>query len=296
MLSGFVIALTSRERVRSFSGYRDFLVRRLARIYPAYLAMHLVFALYVGSRVARGSPPLDRCSTDAASFVTHLLMIQAWTFPIGRGWNLVDWSVSAEWLVYLLFPAFAWVSRRREVWLVTAGAVLLFGGALADVGDSTNMELGLPRVLYGFVMGVAVHRLYVWRGAAGSGWGAIAVVVLAGAAYQASNPDAAFEPIAWAPLAFAGVVYALARSSWPVPRAMLWLGHVSYAVYLSHSLTLMLFEEAFGEPLGGAGLMYRLTYTAGQVVVVLAVGHLLYAGVERPARPRVMAWLRRSRG
>ena len=117
--------------------------------------------------------------------------------------------------------------------------------------------------------------------------------MLALSSVLASQTRAPVEAISWAPLLFAGVVYGLARSSWGVPQPLVWLGQISYALYLSHSLTLNLFEEVFATPAADGPMVWRVAFVAGQIAVALVGGHLLFAFVERPSRPRVIEWLRR---
>jgi peptidoglycan/LPS O-acetylase OafA/YrhL len=98
ILSGFVMALNyQRMFVGSWSWgvFGKFLGRRIARIYPLYLAATLI-GWYLTSH-QRVVPP-----STGKSLVLNLLMMQVWGIKcISFG---ASWSISAEFAAYLLFP------------------------------------------------------------------------------------------------------------------------------------------------------------------------------------------------
>src|SRR5579859_888104 len=95
--------------------YREFVVNRVARIYPVHI---VCLALAVGRIVAKqelmqkeiiGTP--GNTWTELAA---NVLLVNSW-FPWQKnGWNDVAWSVSAEWFAYLAFPIFIMAARFRR--------------------------------------------------------------------------------------------------------------------------------------------------------------------------------------
>jgi peptidoglycan/LPS O-acetylase OafA/YrhL len=78
-----------------------------------------------------------------------------------------------------------------------------------------------------------------------------------------------------------------------VPRALTWLGAISYSLYLLHAIALLLFvnllPDAYARPLPA-----RVAIGVGFVAVSLAAAWLSYRFVERPAQAlgrRLGAWL-----
>lgn len=96
MLSGFVLAWSMREG----QTYRDFAVRRIARIYPAHAvstAISLPILIGVGVFSASG---------DMLPGIVSLSLLQSWIPNASYyfGGNLVSWSLSNEVFFYLMFP------------------------------------------------------------------------------------------------------------------------------------------------------------------------------------------------
>ena len=109
ILSGFVLTWNYLDRMgESFSmkATLHFLWLRLARVWPVYVVtLHLalawiIFTLYVGHLP---SPVADQLS--AVSYARQVLLVQLWFQPFfdGSSWDGPAWSISAEWLAYLLF-------------------------------------------------------------------------------------------------------------------------------------------------------------------------------------------------
>ncbi|MCA8886093.1 MAG: acyltransferase, partial [Hyphomonadaceae bacterium] len=116
-LSGFILAhvyLTSVEDGRF--GYGGFLKNRIARVYPMHLAaLGAMLVLFAGAAVlgvGESNPDAFRLSDLPA----HLLMIHAWGTTPTVGWNFPSWSISAEWLAYLLFPLVAGLVLKAKRW------------------------------------------------------------------------------------------------------------------------------------------------------------------------------------
>ncbi|MGH3563576.1 MAG: acyltransferase family protein, partial [Mycobacterium sp.] len=109
ILSGFVLTWNYLDRMGLSWSVRatvHFLWLRLARVWPIYLvtlhlaALWVVFTLHVGH-----VPSQDVSQLTATSYVRQILLVQLWFQPYfdGSSWDGPAWSISAEWLAYLLF-------------------------------------------------------------------------------------------------------------------------------------------------------------------------------------------------
>ena len=109
ILSGFVLTWTYLDRMGDSWSTRatlHFLWLRLARVWPVYLVtLHLaaawiIFTLYVGHEPSKAVDQLN-----AVSYVRQVFLVQLWFQPYfdGSSWDGPAWSISAEWLAYLLF-------------------------------------------------------------------------------------------------------------------------------------------------------------------------------------------------
>jgi peptidoglycan/LPS O-acetylase OafA/YrhL len=104
-------------------------------MWPVYALVFHLFGLWLLARLVLGS------DTDIAfqgvqpvlsvgQWVQQVLMVQMWDDPYldGASWVGSTWSISAEWLAYLLFPAAALVFfrlRNLPVAVLGAAAVAL---------------------------------------------------------------------------------------------------------------------------------------------------------------------------
>jgi peptidoglycan/LPS O-acetylase OafA/YrhL len=105
ILSGFILTHVYRGGILDKKiSYRDFMVRRFARIYPLHLLTLLAMAgialtpLHFGLIVPwPGHFPLE-------SFFSQIFLLHAWGFERALSFNGPSWSISAEWFAYLIFP------------------------------------------------------------------------------------------------------------------------------------------------------------------------------------------------
>lgn len=104
VISGFVIPLALLRERYSLSNYRTFLLKRLTRLYPPYLAsVALGFVLLVIYSIYKGQPRVD---LDANDLLLHLGLLND---LFGRPWiNSIYWTLAIELQFYLmvglLFP------------------------------------------------------------------------------------------------------------------------------------------------------------------------------------------------
>ena len=102
---------------------------------------------------------------SVGEWAQQLFLVQLWDdeFLDGASWVGATWSISAEWLAYLLFPVAALVFfRLRNLPLVVLGVgatalMLPIASAYATVGHPYHEWSWLTRILCGFAAGVLVH-------------------------------------------------------------------------------------------------------------------------------------------
>ena len=104
ILSGFILAhVYGREFSSGRASWKDFLIARFARIYPAHLTIMILFLVYISVFGSIGfNYNLDRYRVD--TFIEHILLIDAWGVSNTLSWNYPSWSISAEFFAYFLFP------------------------------------------------------------------------------------------------------------------------------------------------------------------------------------------------
>ncbi len=310
ILSGFIMCHAYAARFRGglrVHAVREFMASRVARIYPLHLAILLCFvALEVAKYLFRTfgwgvdvTAPFDSAYSPRG-LLLNVVMLQTSGLQPHQTWNGPAWSIGAEFFAYLLFPfllAFLVRAGRRGYWLMAVAAVI---GLLLISGDGTDLDLtsgyGALRCLCEFGLGMIVHRLYVRMpdGAGSVRWSpAVAAATLLAMHFRA--PDILVVA------GLAGLVLVLALDEGWLGRALsakalVWLGSISYSIYLCHFLLLRIVQFVARASLGHSVGHYldaaqSVIFTACMGAVVLAAAAALHRYVEQPARSSVRRWL-----
>ncbi len=300
VLSGFIIAHNYYRDVEENgrSSLWPFLVKRFARIYPAYLAGFFLAVAVVGVLRFAGYELSTKNSYSMFDALLTVTVLKAWTFSIQRSWNVIDWSVSAEWFAYMAFPAYVAVTKvldRGKIVLLMSG--LLFLGAwiagLELIGRTSAMEIGLFRVVTCFGVGVGAYLIRMRTSflPAWSHWVAIALLLCVPRLYAASTASGV-DALGWTPAVFALAIYWLSAPqsrSILAHRVALYGGRVSYSLYLVHGLVLLSLRAIWPwTDLEDAALLARLGFFVFNLGVMFVLADLLHRLVEQPARALVV--------
>ena len=313
VLSGMVMALSYVENDFTRFSLREFMVRRLARVYPLHIVMllaNLVFRLLRIGLVMAGvvvAAPAAFEVNNAYSFGLNVLLLHSMGFIDYLSWNAPSWSISVEFYTYLVFGLLVLIALRMRslAWFYVLSGLLAIGSLvfIIFVLEKKSIELqtdfGLLRCFVGFFLGVLmvriVDRLPAKPGPAAQGAlqfvAMIASIVLVSLAE--ANPAATFlAPVMFA--IFLGSLLAF-PDALLVPRILvakplIWLGRRSYSIYMVHALVVLL-AEYFVRGVGAgriaaldsiwAGLPATLNLVVS-LAAVLAVSHLTYLYVEIP--------------
>lgn len=316
VLSGFVIAFTYLGKVgpRFSPGVSwRFLWARVCRIWPVYALVTTAFGTYllvIKLRLGDPSPAYQNVQPDLSlgSWLHQMTMTQLWFHPWhdGVSWVGPAWSISAEWLAYVLFPLTALAFYRMRHWprpLLGVLAVALMAPVAVkclNTGSPYFAYSWAARIMTGFTAGVLVYLIVreiprtarVRLAASRLTWVTLALT-LAGLYYGESlgaAPDGSSEQGGIVLLLFPVLVGALALADRGPARLLAtgWAvhgGRISYSLYLVH---VPLFElwwtvmERFPAFHANGALSLALTPVAFLASFVLA--HLLFRLVEEPAR------------
>ncbi len=173
-LSGFILTHTYLRRMGPALKGRsalDFWWLRLARVYPVHLAMIVIAGIAVVGQAKVTGDALDRDWLNPIDLLKNLFLVQEWGANPDRGWNFVAWSLSMEWLAYLIFPLLVlllWVLHRRVstpilvlLWLTAMSPILYYGLSTSDSYYTSNWG-STYRILTEFTAG-AITYLIVCR-------------------------------------------------------------------------------------------------------------------------------------
>lgn len=300
ILSGFIMAYVhevDRPLPMTKTEVSAFWLKRVIRIYPLHflvlvsmIAYNVLLMVY-GAVHGTASPAVWTPQSMIMLFVQFLL-INAW-LPAPNGWNIPSWSISAEFVAYAIFPLLILAMvKLRKIAMVTllaaAGAFYVIGTARASL-DITG-GIGAPlRCLAGFALG---FLLYAGRGAFTRmsnpvlGIAQVVAVCWIAAIMMFPSCDGLVIPgfvllvgLTWEDRGI--IAHALGK------RPFVWLGDISYAVYIAHLLTFAVLgfvwdrsiRRMIVDPMVERSIFIVVGYTE-----VITVAGILHARFEKPER------------
>jgi peptidoglycan/LPS O-acetylase OafA/YrhL len=316
-LSGFGLywSAAGREEVRLNLPWLALLRRRIARLYPAYLAaLAVALAGKALLTVEGGQSVRDWAEACLPDLLAHVTLLHSWTPALDTHFTSVWWTLGYEFYLCLCIPALLAVVRRWG-W----GALFGFAAALLVASELLLRPLtgpggGLfpPGLAFPFLAGLAAARLARRRGRSeptgvfGLTWGRVALgaavfgaasfLVLRAVAPPVQRPSSgddlpAFQLFTLAEIGAGGAAASLcALLAWapcsPLGRllscrSLLVLGRVSYSLFLIHSPVLVA-AEAVARRLGLTGALLTL-FCAAAVLVALAAAFWFHRWFEAPA-------------
>ncbi len=303
LLSGFIIAHVYGERLSSgnkFDAIKEYLWARFARIYPLHLftlALLVVVAplmAYLFPGVIDGS---WRTYFAWSALPGNLLFANAMNQHVYLSWNMVSWSIGAEWWTYVVAVGLIiglWQKRLRliiPVMLVAFGGLTMLVYLLPEHKLDITFNYGFFRCLFEFVIGLGIYQLYLRQ------WAQLwlkfdAVFLLLFALvvgiFHYKFPDLFIIPVFI--LLILAVAYNHARVcaglNWPVLQ---YLGTISYSIYLMHGIWFLLFW--FFLPVVKSawvlqdmpGLL-KLFYSGIFLMLTISSAHFSYHYIEIPGR------------
>lgn len=305
ILSGFVLSHTYGERIaKGRVGFCDYLVARLARLYPLFLATTFAGFFIMTARFRANFGYIDTVSL-VKSGLLNIFMLPSFSnvdrykslFPF----NGATWSIFFEMIASLLF--FVALARLATRWLVFAvGAAGLWLAATVvqfstvDLGwGTTSFIAGFPRVLFSFLVGMLIHRGFVryrWRVPPLVLYAVLAVALaLVQLRAMVSGPsgvlfDGAMLAVVLPALVAAGAGSTLGRRGATIARV---LGEASYSVYLLQGSMIIvaagLAQALTGVKIADLGAWVGFAFVAATIALSFVTFHVF----EDPAR----RWLRR---
>jgi peptidoglycan/LPS O-acetylase OafA/YrhL len=294
VLSGFILCHVYAGSFRnglSSDQIRQFMLYRLARIYPVHLATFAVMLvlLLVAKLMTSGSEGISE-RYDPLTIVMTLVLMHAW-IPGMQTPNMPAWSISAEWFAYILFPALCFFLSYSK-WIPALYVAAGLGLAFFQPFD----HYPLSHVLSGFLIGMAAYRTmsaarWIKIGRA-SGLGVAAAI-----AYWAQAPAPRMEI---GLLLFAMLIMTLVDSRDLLSRflslpAIVYLGEISYSLYMVHWPVRVIIRSALQ-------MLHLLDNLPSAVVVcafvfVALIGAMAsYHFVELPGRALLRRALTRFQG
>lgn len=318
VLSGFIL-FHSYKNLASKSEVKEFFIARFARVFPLHLATLIACLLIFGPNIFNG-----KANNYIPVFVTNLALIHAW-IPEAKyyfSYNAVSWSVSVEAFFYMAFPALLFAYRRYGakslilpllVPVAVSFVCVLYKIPLYGDGISSSALLYVNPIsrLIEFSFGMLVYVAYERLGnknLKSSVWTIFEVGILLlllvslliakeiwlALKFTDYSAFGYWYAIAGSFILFGGVVFVFAYKSGAISSVLskkifVYLGEISFSVYMCHQIVLNYFNVYYLEVIKVNPVTMYMVYWA----VTLIVSMLLYHVVEVPARKAIRGMLSR---
>jgi peptidoglycan/LPS O-acetylase OafA/YrhL len=323
ILSGFVIYSSYSQKIAKSNDVAHFICLRFFRVYPLHftiLSAFLALELAKLSLTWSGAFHPDRTPfsdpNSIGSLIGNILLLQGlgigtdgvWSRP---GWNMPSWSISCEFVAYLLFgiAALSGLLQRRSSFAI--GAVLAtagYGALFVNGNLGVTNDWGLVRCVSGFFFGMLIFELAV-NGAGAKLFtqlstsliGALEVgLLIAIILIMTFSSDL---EIFWTIPALIVAVGVLQLDCGPVAKILMsspvqFLGRISYSIYMVHFFVIIvvtialhrifMVHLAFDPLINDSALNLNVwigdLLGASTIIAILAVSSVTYAFIEEPAR------------
>lgn len=314
VLSGFVITANYRQKLLSGFSFWRFMLLRFGRLYPLHLA---TLAAFIGLELARyrfqgllGGEIGNKFTGPNSVFAiaTNLVFIQGLGVHNMLTWNMPSWSVSTEFYTYVIFALILLLLRG---WIYVFVAFVVVGAPiflLVFVGHiDTQYDFGIVRCALGFFIGFVCYDLFLiisqrlnertFTSATISSAEVLCVsLVVLFVCYCGDGSSSLTAPVVFglAVLIFSfegGLLSKVLKA-----RPFIFLGTLSYSIYMVHMLVqigmryalqlaegksgIMLFHDGqIGSEMWQGDIFYGVT-----LGLVVCVSYVTYNFIEEPGR------------
>lgn len=317
ILSGFILSYNYSEA--HGVEWKEFYLNRFARLWPAHIAATVLWLLF-------GYPVFDGVGTTTAFFATVANITLTHSFiPLSAFYsslNPVAWSISVEVFFYLAFPFIVGGGLASSArWL--AGSlvlliVLMAVAVLLQLPNTTTDPMGVSASsiiytnplarLFEFCLGCLAAFIFKARKAqpyksqtfieiAASCGVILFMALIASSKFRNLFPD--YYPfrgwLIWSGscIPMAVLIYVMAIGGGKISKAlshrsMVYLGEISFSLYLVHLTALCIYMSYAKSP--SSNLAGLIVYIAASISMSI----VMYHAIENPCRRLIKARFRRS--
>jgi peptidoglycan/LPS O-acetylase OafA/YrhL len=246
ILSGYVITLTYNEKIYSSASLKQFLKKRLLRLYPLLLFSTCMYWYFV-------HPFLDKQNVNLA-LDTLLLTNSSPILGTEIGMNYPSWSISSEMISYIVFGICSVIAiRKNKTLLITIITFCCFAFLAYQQNYFVTGSFGFVRGLACFNLGylifiIAQKRIKLPNYSEGV-IGLIVTALMYFLYHTTSKNIIAILSIQFlVPIVFAIAIFVLIKTNGSISKILStsplqFLGKISYSVYLNQA-----FIIGFGVP------------------------------------------------
>ena len=282
LLSGFIIYLTTKEK----SSWMNFSIKRIFRIYPAYLLILALYLLYNSTFALNTSELAVMGGGNFKGLIYNILMLPI-SGPITTHSLIVGqaWSTVFELYFYFLFAMllFTKTPKRYIVHLIILLCIVgygyrLVGMPVTGVLGFFSSVMGSKHVIF-FIEGVLLAMCYEngWLKQIGNSvYFLLFFTLMSFYVWLMTNTYSQAYSILISPCVFVGVLllndYVKSDSCWN--KALSFCGDISFSIYLVHILIIRIIMNNIG-----IGNLYAVIVFS--LLLTLMTSAVIYLLVEK---------------
>lgn len=285
IISGFVIAHVYGDRMAGWRQFLQFMQRRVGRLYPLHLAtmagVALLFYLVGRFGVATNTDMrlLPECLLAGAMLVHSVVDCGG---PVPNG---VNWSISAEMIMYIAFPLLLFLGRRLGLlrYLLWLGLLLFVSSRYAEGAlwaTSTAFLRALPAFFFGLILRLDWQA---WARIPVPGFVPTALAFLLIAGSLLIWPGWLLLTLAYG-VSLTAIIADGRKKVSALTRRVAPLGQLTYSMYMLHPIIIMTMVNALGDKLLKLDVVPLSLLTLASYAVIGVVSLLSYKLFETPAR------------
>lgn len=285
VLSGYLLAKIYINNVRTIRELTAFLFLRIGRIYPLHLFWVLAF-LTILLLTQHGS--LDE-SQRATFWPTFFLLNSTGITKDHSSFNSGSWSLSAEWISYLLFGTWLLCTLSLKTGLRKIIAVIIavtFYFLAYFLPQSHHLDLsfdfGYARGIGGFFTGVAAYLFFRRELSNRTGF-MLLLFILCFLVFKAPKN---YTDFAFPVLCFFAVTWLASPPAQQTVMShpfLVWMGTVSYSVYLGHVIIGPAIK-IIAAKVGVDAVAYAYVLLLVRIIAAYALSYFTYKLIEVPFR------------
>ena len=285
IISGFVIAHVYADRMGTWRQFARFMQRRVGRLFPLHLVTLLGVALLFYLIGMLNLPTNSDFRVKPECLILGTVLLHAVIDCGGAAPNFVNWSISAEMVMYALFPLLLVLGRklgplRYVLWLILLTLIATNSLGRGIWAENQHFWRALPAFFFGLVV-----RLD-WKLFCLLPMPSFIPITLAASLAAGSLliwPDWLLLTIAYGVALSAIIADGRCRPS-AITRRFAPLGQLTYSIYMLHLIVVLIIPNALGDKLLKLSVVPLSLLTVTSYGILAFASLLSYKLLETPAR------------
>lgn len=253
ILSGFVITLAYQDKIGEGLKFREYFILRLGRIYPLHFVLLICWGGWIYLKwlfflydIEQANPAINN---NLRSFISNLFLVHSLNIHNCTSWNFPSWSISVEFVTYLIFFVFTFLTKKFRFFLIPLAISIFCYYYVFHLTNWKTIDLtvinGIFRCLGGFFAGVALSQIFEKIQIRNVYLTFVLEVISVVSVYwlvSKSSQNIVFMILTIPAFIFAVYVFSLEKDGFigKILKTNLFLqtGKYSYSIYLTHALIL----------------------------------------------------------